>query len=1166
MNKAHSQSQESPLLLNNKPDMNPLDSSLIVAYLNCHGQTGLDLPKQLQIEEFLKSYKIDILHLQETFIDDNTFAECSFISSSFIIIQNNSHNNFGTASIVRSDLPVDDIILHESGRIIIFNIGNITFGNVYLPSGTDGHSRASRENFNGDIIPNLLINSKPDGVIGGDWNCIIDKEDCTKYPEAKISPCLRRVVNTFSWKDIFRILYPGERAFSRYYGSDRAGFGATRIDRCYLFGSLHPYSAQYTSVAFSDHLSHIVTVKLPATFLRSVSPKSRPLFKTRPEIVKDPVFRARLRHSMNEWNQVKQFGVPILTWWEVLVKPGLRKLAIERSKEINKERRQYLNLLMLRQTHLCRKLRSGEAASLVYLREVQLKIVDWFAQEVEKVKHQSRVDDVQQSEKVRIFHHELHQNHVKRSAIMRLRTGQGLLEGHDACADFLHKGVADLLLHPAELDPEAQLALLQDVDKSFTEADNEMLTAPPTKAEVEESVKTSNIQAAPGTDGITSLVYKEHFEILGEALTEVARAVHSGLQPTQSQRTSLMIFSSKPGKSNSLKPEDKRRLSLLNSDFKVLTGIEVGRYRKVLGHTLCPQQLAEAEEKRISFGICQARDAIYAAGMRRSGCGLADNDFQAAFDFLCLDWVRKVLERKGLAREPLDRFTNLYSQGISIPVINNKLGPSLVNRRLSLRQGDRPSGIWFCFGIDPLLSYLEKRLTGILVYSLPVLGPGQDGQPHQLPHLETRYKVLGYLDDCKPAITTMEEFHLVDRGCRLFEKASGCKLHRDPASNKCKFLPLGRWKGTLEQEDIPLPYLKLTDHLDFLGCKLFANYNATRRENGEILKKKVKDKINKWKSGKFMPLTLRPWSLNTYCLSKLWYRTACVDLRVGDSNTITSSIKGWLYQDLLIKPQEIMMFRQVNEGGLAVHNVKVRAMAMLLHTFLSQAISPAFPASVYYSSLYRWHILEDRNIPNPGCPPYYSSHFFSIIKEVADNSPLNVAHLSVKQWYRLLLEQGITHSSEDPTVPPAIIASKLQLLLPTQERLARLGKKPSPACTFCAAQVDNNAHLLTCPQGLEVTGPLTRFLQAHVESATPENIVILNLPTSDSLELPVAWLVSSCLMMVWQDRLANKVSRLTSCQAELQARLLVLKHTRWKLYTLHNSAVLLEEILSLHLN
>ena len=88
-----------------------------------------------------------------------------------------------------------------------------------------------------------------------------------------------------------------------------------------------------------------------------------------------------------------------------------------------------------------------------------------------------------------------------------------------------------------------------------------------------------------------------------------------------------MIFSDKPGKSKSLNPRDKRRLSLLNSDFKVLSGIELGRYNKVLTHTLSPQQLACGDNRRITFGISLARDAIHAISKTKLGCGIADNDF-----------------------------------------------------------------------------------------------------------------------------------------------------------------------------------------------------------------------------------------------------------------------------------------------------------------------------------------------------------------------------------------------------------------------------------------------------------------------------------------------------------------------------------------------------------
>ena len=89
-------------------------------------------------------------------------------------------------------------------------------------------------------------------------------------------------------------------------------------------------------------------------------------------------------------------------------------------------------------------------------------------------------------------------------------------------------------------------------------------------------------------------------------------------------------------------------------------------------------------------------------------------------------------------------------------------------------------------------------------------------------------------------------------------------------------MTLGKWKGTLQQEDIPLPYLKLTDHLDYLGCKLYANYTTTRKANGEVLKKKIQDQMESWKSGKFLPLT-----------SKLWYKTGSLDLRIMNTDRIT---------------------------------------------------------------------------------------------------------------------------------------------------------------------------------------------------------------------------------------------------------------------------------------
>ena len=66
---------------------------------------------------------------------------------------------------------------------------------------------------------------------------------------------------------------------------------------------------------------------------------------------------------------------------------------------------------------------------------------------------------------------------------------------------------------------------------------------------------------------------------------------------------------------------------------------------------------------------------------------------------------------------------------------------------------------WFAIGIDPLLVYLERRLQGILIYSLPTAGP---------------------------------------------------RLRNG----------LSRWKGTLQHEDIPFPFMKVAAYLAMVGVEL----------------------------------------------------------------------------------------------------------------------------------------------------------------------------------------------------------------------------------------------------------------------------------------------------------------------------------------------------------
>ena len=112
---------------------------------------------------------------------------------------------------------------------------------------------------------------------------------------------------------------------------------------------------------------------------------------------------------------------------------------------------------------------------------------------------------------------------------------------------------------------------------------------------------------------------------MGEPLTEVVCAVFSGAKPTLSQRTSKMVFGSKPKKAASKKPGDKRRISLLNSDFKTISGLESARFKETATRTLSPFQLVAGDDRRIHHGINLARDAIQANTLHATNCSRLEN-------------------------------------------------------------------------------------------------------------------------------------------------------------------------------------------------------------------------------------------------------------------------------------------------------------------------------------------------------------------------------------------------------------------------------------------------------------------------------------------------------------------------------------------------------------
>ena len=136
-------------------------------------------------------------------------------------------------------------------------------------------------------------------------------------------------------------------------------------------------------------------------------------------------------------------------------------------------------------------------------------------------------------------------------------------------------------------------------------------------------------------------------------------------------------------------------------------------------------------------------------------------------------------------------------------------------------------------------------------------------------------------------------------------------------------------------------------------------YYLTKGINGDALKERINCVIGPWRGGRFMCLTLRPQSTNLHAFSKLLYRCN------SDFKHFNTTAKIFIYADLLLKPNELTLFRDISQGGLGLTCMRARAKAALISAFLETAINPKFIRNHYHNQLYRCRILNKRAPEKP---------------------------------------------------------------------------------------------------------------------------------------------------------------------------------------------------------
>ena len=129
----------------------------------------------------------------------------------------------------------------------------------------------------------------------------------------------------------------------------------------------------------SDHMLLEATLELNINFRKLKMPKPKIPFKMRQEIIDDVDFQNEIKEKIDFWNFLRfQYSYDIVEWWELMVKPGIKDIAIEYTKNRNKSNMGYLNFLFMKQLHFSKKVREGVAGAKEELFVTKLEINSFF--------------------------------------------------------------------------------------------------------------------------------------------------------------------------------------------------------------------------------------------------------------------------------------------------------------------------------------------------------------------------------------------------------------------------------------------------------------------------------------------------------------------------------------------------------------------------------------------------------------------------------------------------------------------------------------------------------------------------------------------------------------------------------------------------------------------
>jgi ribonuclease HI/exonuclease III len=763
---------------------------ITLATFNIHGKKdALGASKYKRLSTLVRKYQIAIMALQETRLNDIETERLSRENPRISIISNgNNTNKEGVGFLLNLDLIKAEeythtiLIQNRASRLQIkWHETVLDLVVIYAPNQT-----LEKIQFFENLLTKMItIKDWNEPILMGDFNFV--EQGIDRWPEHpddnRITETFKRIKKKFKAIDGWRLQNPNTKDFTF---NQQATGSKSRIDRIYMHQQMYPYAVNWdviSSAKISDHdISYVQILR------KGLPHMGKGLWALRPDMIEYKPFYEKakkvLLQAQEEITKTEENPNPQQIWFET--KQKIQQIAVVESRERNNRKRKQMKGLTLLLKNLIEEnkqmlIQAQRVETEQKIQRIKNKIASIEEQRLDAIKEQAEATYAKLGETGSRYWYNLNKTKKPSTIILALKNKKGRIEketrGMVEVATNYHK---ELQAKPAwsEERKAATDKLLKKVNERLCHEDKEFIQTTIEKEEIQRALKKASNGKAPGPDGIPYEFYKAWLNKYSEDVPDILEILYTvykhqeenGIQVSEFTEGSMCLVYKKKDKT---KIENYRPITLLNTDYKILTKVIATRLGMIAPRIIHKNQAGFIpgrgiyDHTKLSHLVTE-----YCELENINGCIMA-LDQEKAYDKIDHEYLWKVLETYGFPKNFIKRVQNIYQYGKTAVMVNGTQGkPIEINR--GVRQGDPMSCLIYDIAIEPLANMLRKsKLKGIKV-----------------PGTTERILVSLFADDTLVYLRQKDDLNILKNVVELFCTASTAKFNIE----KTEILPIGNPK------------------------------------------------------------------------------------------------------------------------------------------------------------------------------------------------------------------------------------------------------------------------------------------------------------------------------------------------------------------------------------